>query len=172
MRKLILLLLIVGCGKSPTVTVQNLGASSSGATSEVEILDSSKNLLGYVIGNASDQLSVYLPTQNKYVAIDSETGKYINSTVYYSNANCTGNAVTGLWPGDYSTAVVYAGSTYYSVSSLVTSTFSYASYWSILGCTATVGTANPANFETLGNLTVTTQPYDFTSLAPIQLVYN
>lgn len=150
----------------------SLDAVADGSVDEAETpsyrvtIKSGSTVVAYVLGIGQDQVNIYVPSVERYVAVAPSDGSYTAWGVFYASTGCTGAAASS-YSGILGKAVVYGNSKYYLVNSSVTN-FAYASMWSNGTCTNTSSTYSGK----LGSLTEVSRPYDFSSMAPLSLTYE
>lgn len=164
------LLLLTSCGNS------NVGNSIGAARG---VIKSNGNTVGYILNlETGGLLTAYISSVDRYVTINPVTGAYAaTGTMYFTTAGCAGTPyVNAGWKGMVGKTVLFDGSKYYLVSSMVTSPTTISS-----NATATSGTSSymlctnsSASIQLnygAASLTETTQPYDFASVAPLTVDY-
>lgn len=187
MALLMLTISFVGCNSSgspalsttSTQTTSTTGTTPSDPVSTIKNLpvinDDNGNLVAYVVGLESDGfLLLYIVTANEYAYVNSQTGLYgvdSNVTFYYTEANCTGTVAAEGWLGEMGKTILFNGSNYFLVSGEYNAgqVFSEESSSNTGGCSNFTGTYTMSQGS--AKLTAATQPYNFASIAPLNLSF-
>ena len=150
--------------------------TTSSSTHSGVIEDAGGAIVAYVVGWSNiDNVNVYIPSADRYATVDVQSGNYaFGGNLLYSSANCTGTPV--LSSVDYGISgkvVAYdGGQDKYFISSTEeilsdSNTHTYNSYYyqGTCGVTTIMMTAGQIWTDCVEE----SRPYDFTSLAPIEL---
>jgi hypothetical protein len=186
MKKLLLVLCLVfsGCNGQPAPDSVSVETTAPQATAPVQapqatfktavITAADGSIAAYVVGfEDQGRADVYIPSADVYAKVNLKTGTYVVSYVYYSGMNCTGTGYSFNWVGEAGKSIVFDGNGYFMVASalagggVISQSYCSGSVLSNFG-SGPLGTSATS----LGVLVSTTQPYDFTALAPIHVVYQ
>lgn len=125
----------------------------------------------------AEQVTVYIPSADRYAAIDLYTGQYqaqgldAKHTFYYSTSNCSGSpvAISEDFVGEVGKTIVYENSTntYFLVTGHQASLSYNSSKYASLSCQNTAGSTT----ESFA-ITSSSRPYNFQALAPITITYE
>ena len=159
--------MVVGCaGPNGSDAPVN---SKPGAVASFAYVLSGGVKVAYVLNIKDGYASVYIPSVDRYAAVNPLTGLYESGYFpYFSGSNCTGEARVTFGFGEPGKSIIFDGtSSYYLITSMVLGTFNTQSSLYNGVCTNSVGSF-PRTFP----LTLSTRPYDFGAIAPLSIQYQ
>lgn len=169
--------LLSGCGSS-SPTNQNASANltnnpSLPVTEALATIQNNNQTVAYVISIGQDTAEVYIPSADRYANIHLSTGQYVDQFAYFSGQNCTGSAYSDV-PGPLGKGIAYINGAYYQTSSAIPpSQITIGSMYQGANGVCEGISETIDNFGGSSTLLVqTSRPYDFTSLAPLNLSYQ
>lgn len=162
-----------GSGSNTTTGETTTGETTTGeavvpVNKSIRLNDTAGAAVAYVISVNENAFSIYIPSTELYTAVNVDGTYSSNYLYYFSGTNCTGSLRSSGWQGVTGSTVQYVNNAYYKVTGSQTTPFAYQSY--IIGTTCTNASANTSGI--IGVVSVTTQPYDFTTLAPLTPVFE
>lgn len=175
---LILITLINSCApasnSSDNGSTVNAGNSSHVTVNKLATIDSNGSTVANIVQFAAGTVTAYIPSVDRYVSIQLADGQYSPSFFYWSHPNCTGVPIVSGFIGETGKSILFdlVNNKYFLVSNLIfpNTTMSYQSYSISGNCTnASYSTVSSYGFAAL---TEVSKPYDFTSMAPITIVFH
>lgn len=164
---------LIGCSNGDTIAPNPGGGGAVDQTGAVYgAISSGATKVAYAYSIGLDSAKVYIPSADRFAEIDLTTGQYYNdnsqTTLCYSGAGCTGTAATYAFSGKAGKTIIFDGTNYLLAGAVAPAIFVHASSKGASGCAAIVGSSPFPMYS----MSVTVRPYDFTPIAPINIVFE
>lgn len=167
-----------GCGSDPNSESNKFNPISSLAHASAYI-EADGDKIAYVMSIGSGYTTVFLIKEKLYVSVELKSGLYQKHYGYFENLDCSGGVVTIGFPGEAGKSIVFANDRYFLVSESKRSVdFQYQSNSQVgaQSCKNISGPSSGLNLDVdsfdIYNLSEVSKPYDFTSIAPLQINFE